>query len=118
VRNAGLNGRSPNVTYPTKALNRARLAKSLNKARRFQIKHKVQILAGEFAAPRWLPAVAVFLEDYYRIFESWKWDWVQHAWREADVWSVEHTTDINNPARSTTDTPMKQVLVKYLARNS
>ena len=44
-------------------------------------------------------------------------DWSYHAFREWSGWSVEHTSDRNNPAPSPVDTDRKKVLIKYLKLN-
>src|SRR5690606_16693387 len=59
-RNQGLNGRKINVRYPKKKFNKKALAKSLKKGRAFQKRNKVDIMIGEFAAPRWAPKGSAF----------------------------------------------------------
>jgi endoglucanase len=119
-RTQGLNGRPINVVYPRGKLNKARLAASVSKVIRFQAKNKVQIFIGEFAAPRWAPnnSALRYLRDYINIFESRRWGWALHAWREADVWSIEHTTDPLNPNPSPTKTDRQMLIEKFFSRNS
>lgn len=73
--------------------------RSLRSLRRYQERYQVPIYIGEFSAVRWAPdrGAKRYLADCIEVFEENGWSWTYHAWREADVWSVEHTTDINNP---------------------
>jgi len=118
-RNQGLKGRPINVVYPKGRLNKAQLRASLRKVMIFQRKNKVKVIVGEFAAPRWAPknSTVRFLKDYIDIFEQQGWDWMLHAWREADVWSIEHTSNPNDPNPSVTKTNRQQLIEGYFARN-
>ncbi len=119
-RTQGLNGRPINVVYPKGRLNKARLLASVSKVIRFQAKNKVQIFIGEFAAPRWAPkdSAVKYLKDYINIFEGRRWGWALHAWREADIWSIEHTTDPLNPNPSPTKTNRQVLIERFFSRNS
>ena len=126
-RNQGLNGRPINVPYPKankkdpkKGFNRKSLLKSVSKANTFQrIRKGARILSGEFAAPRWAPngSAARYIRDSIAIFERFKWDWANHAWREADVWSPEHSNDPNDSARSVAETDRAKVLKSFFKKN-
>jgi endoglucanase len=119
-RTQGLNGRPINVVYPFRKFNRSRLLESVSKVIRFQNKNKVKIFIGEFAAPRWAPkgSAARYLRDYINIFERQKWGWALHAWREADVWSIEHTDNPNDPNPSATKTDRQILIERYFDRNT
>jgi aryl-phospho-beta-D-glucosidase BglC (GH1 family) len=118
-RTQGLQGRPINVLYPKGRLNRGLLHAKLQKPFTFQRKNKIEIIVGEFAAPRWAPknSSARFLKDYIDIFERQGWSWMLHAWREADVWSIEHTNDPNNPNRSAIKTDRQILIERYFSRN-
>jgi hypothetical protein len=79
----------------------------------------VKIIAGEFAAPRWAPrnSSVRLLRDYINIFESLKWDWALHAWREADVWSIEHSDNPQDHNRSAVKTNRQKLIENYFRRN-
>lgn len=118
-RTQGLNGRPINVVYPKGRFNKARLLASVSKVIRFQKKNKAQIFVGEFAAPRWAPKDGAFkyLRDYINIFERQRWGWALHAWREADVWSIEHTSDPANPNPSPVKTNRQVLIERFFSRN-
>jgi aryl-phospho-beta-D-glucosidase BglC (GH1 family) len=126
-RNQGLNGRPINVPYPKvnkkdpkKGFNRLSLLKSVSKANTFQrLRKGTRIISGEFAAPRWAPngSAARYIRDSIAIFERFKWDWANHAWREADVWSPEHSNNPNDSAPSLTETDRAKVLKSFFRKN-
>jgi endoglucanase len=120
-RNQGLNGRLANVPYPKGKFNRNALAKSVQGAVKFVRKNKgVSIIAGEFAAPRWAPKQGAlnYLRDSINIFEKNRWDWANHAWREADIWSMEHTDNLNDPNPSAVITDRQRMFENFFKRNS
>jgi hypothetical protein len=127
-RSQGFNGRPINVVYPTinrrnpkRSFDRKGIERSLAKLNTFQrLRPGTSVIVGEFAAPRWAPrgSSARYLRDSIRIFERFGWDWVNHAWREADVWSPEHTNDPNNPNRSATETDRARVLKSFFRKNT
>ncbi len=84
----------------------------------FQKKYGARIYIGEFSVARWAPDGDKYLEDAIQIFEKHGWDWTYHAFREAPVWSLEHSEDYNIKTRTKNDTARKRVLLKYLKRNS
>lgn len=92
----GLYGDSTEVRYPGRAYgkrwNRRRLRQWLQPVIDWQAQHGVPVYVGEFSAVRWAPGNSAYryLRDCIRIFEERGWGWAYHAWREADVWSVEH----------------------------
>ncbi len=118
-RSQGLDGRPIDVSYPKGKFNKSQLKKSVAKVILFQKRNKVPVIIGEFAAPRWAPNQSSFryLRDYINIFESQKWSWMLHAWREADVWSIEHSDDPSDPNPSTTKTDRQTLIEGYFSRN-
>jgi endoglucanase len=118
-RSQGLAGRPIDVPYPKGKFNKSQLKKSVSKVIRFQKRNKVPVIVGEFAAPRWAPnnSSLRYLRDYIDIFEAQKWSWMLHAWREADVWSIEHTDDPSNLNPSATKTDRQALIEGYFSRN-
>ncbi len=114
------------VHYPGfidgKAYDKAALKEILQPLRNFQLAHNAHIYIGEFSAVRWAPGAAQYLNDCIQIFEEYGWDWTYHAFREADVWSVEHE---NIPADqpkekvvlARVNTDRKNVLLKWFKLN-
>lgn len=119
-RNQGTEGRPINVPYPKGKFNRGALINSVKGAVRFAKKNKVKILVGEFAAPRWAPKNSAYryLRDSISIFEKNRWDWINHGWREADVWSIEHGTNPNDPNPSATQTDREKLFIRCFAKNA
>lgn len=127
-RNQGLNGRPINVVYPKpnkkdrrKGFNKDALKKSLSKAQTFQrLRKGTSVMVGEFAAPRWAPknSAARYLKDSINIFEKNRWNWANHAWREADVWSPEYSSDPTSTTPSPTMTDREILLRGFFSRNS
>ncbi len=96
-----------------------RLRAALQPARDFQQAFNVAIYVGEFSAIRWAPDNSAYryLRDCIDLFEEYGWDWAYHAFREWSGWSVEHTTDRQNPGRSALPTDREQLLRSWYARN-
>ncbi len=117
----GVGRRALSGRYPGKInneeWNKETLRKVLGPVREFQLKYDAKIYVGEFSAIRWAPGGAQYLEDCLSLFEEYGWDWSYHAFREWSGWSVEHTSDRNNPDPSPVDTDRKKVLIKYLKLN-
>lgn len=103
----GIYGFPFGVTYPGKIVNinfnRAELERQLRPVVDFQRRHHAPIYIGEFSAASWAPNDGAYnyLRDLIGIFEDNSWDWTYHAFREADVWSVEHCPggDSKNPTK-------------------
>ncbi len=74
---------------------RKRLEVELAPAIEFQKKHNVRIWIGEFSSTRWAPNSADFLRDCIEVFEKYGWDWNYHALREAGVWSLDETDEVD-----------------------
>jgi len=84
------------VNYPGIAegfhWDKQRLREAMAPAIEFQQAYNVHMYVGEFSAARWAPDNSAYryLRDLIELFEELGWDWSYHAYREADVWSVEH----------------------------
>lgn len=115
----GLYGIPIKFKYPTKSFDKAALRRNLQRLMVFQRKNKAKIYIGEFTAARWAPGASStkYLKDLMNIFEANRWDWTYHAWREADVWSVEHGSDRNNPNEVSGTTDRAALLKKFFAKN-
>ena len=116
MRKSPLTGRYPGKINNAE-WNKESLREALRPVREFQLKYGAKIYVGEFSAIRWAPGGAQYLEDCLSLFEEYGWDWSYHAFREWSGWSVEHTSDRNNPDPSPVDTDRKKVLIKYLKLN-
>jgi hypothetical protein len=114
----GLYGDTANVRYPGyaygKRWNRHRLEQWLKPLVDWQAQHGVPVYVGEFSAVRWAPGNSAYryLRDCIRIFEKRGWGWAYHAWREADVWSLEHD---RTGAHAVRETSRLQLLRKRFA---
>lgn len=126
-RSQGFNGRPINVVYPkpnkknpAKGFTRATLRKSLAKAQTFQrLRRGTKVIVGEFAAPRWAPkgSAVRYLKDSINFFEKNRWNWSNHAWREADAWSPEYSSNPADTTPSPTPTDREIMLRSYFSRN-
>ena len=85
----------------------------------FQREFNVPIYVGEFSAVRWAPDDNAYnyLRDCIYLFEEAGWDWAYHAFREADVWSVEHGPDRDNHMPSDTTTSREKLLKEAFRQN-
>jgi lysophospholipase L1-like esterase len=61
----------------------------------FQKQYGVRIWVGEFSVARWAPNGAAYLRDCLNIFEKYGWDWNYHALREAAVWSLDQSDEVD-----------------------
>lgn len=61
----------------------------------FQKKHNVRIWVGEFSAARWAPNAAEYLRDCLELFEKYGWDWNYHSLREAGVWELSTSDEVD-----------------------
>lgn len=87
--------------------------------RRFQQKHGARILCGEFSACGWAPGADRWIADVIDLLEENGWDWTFHAFREADMWSVERVYDGNFKGakpRPSDDNPRMRALKAGLQR--
>jgi len=80
----------------------------------------IPIYVGEFSVARWAPGGAQYLKDCVEIFEKYGWDWTYHGFKDAAVWSLEHTdtySDSKNATLSDVLTDRAQVLKGYMDKN-
>lgn len=102
-----------------KMWNKDQLRSDLQPVIDFQKKYGVRILVGEFSAVRWAAGGSAYqwLKDVIDIFENNGWDWVYHAFREFNGWSVEHTEDKNNNNPSLKETNREKLLRSWFKQN-
>jgi endoglucanase len=111
------------VSYPGvidgKLWDKAALEAALKPTIDFQKRYHVAIYIGEFSAIRWAPGESAYqyLKDAIEVFEAHGWDWSYHAFREWDGWSVEHTGDPKDKARSATETTRQRWLRDVFGKN-
>ena len=78
---------------------------------------RIHIYVGEFSAIRWAPGADNYLRDCIDIFEEYGWDWTYHAYREWDVWSVEHGSDPQDHLPTTAPSERKTILLNWFGKN-
>ena len=107
------------VQYPDKRWNSKALEKQLKPIISFQRRNKIRVYIGEFSVARWAPngSGARYLKDVLRIFEKYKWDWTYHAFREANVWSLEHSDKFADQQPATKPTARLKTIQSFLKRN-
>jgi aryl-phospho-beta-D-glucosidase BglC (GH1 family) len=119
----GLYGLDTGIHYPGlvsgRSWDKAALKQSLQGIRDWQVKNNAPIYVGEFSAIRWAPDSSAFnyLRDCIDIFEEWGWSWAYHAFREADVWSVEHDSNPAHHEPSPVATDRQLVMEEAFKRN-
>ncbi len=79
------------TTYPSSKVNKRLTTRYLQQAINFGKRVGSPIWVSEFATTRFAPAGSAprFLRDVITIFNTNKWHWTYHAWREASPWNVE-----------------------------
>ena len=71
---------------------------------------------GEFSAITWAEGAENDLRDCIELFEEYGWDWTYHAFRESNIWSLEHEVPApGQKAIPSTDNPRKRAILKGLA---
>ncbi len=72
-------------------IDRARLVQELRHAIRFQQRHRVPMLVGEFSCVRWAPdgSSTRYVIDCLEIFSSLGWSWIYHEFRGWPGWDAE-----------------------------
>eukprot|EP00026_Physarum_polycephalum_P006064 Phypoly_transcript_06105.p1 GENE.Phypoly_transcript_06105~~Phypoly_transcript_06105.p1 ORF type:complete len:540 (+),score=81.67 Phypoly_transcript_06105:182-1621(+) len=85
-------------------------------ARDFMLTYNVQVYIGEFSTARWSPGGYLYLNDTVSSFEALGFDWTYHAFREAQVWSLECSDDINS-SDCNVNTDRKQTMLSWYAKN-
>ncbi len=99
--------------------NKARIEEELKPAIDFQKKYKVKIYVGEFGVARWAPNADKYLQDCINIFEKYNWNWTLHAFRESNIWSLEHeeTYGKGKAKKATKITKRGKKVRKYMGKN-
>jgi len=119
----GVHKKGPPVAYPGeiagKLWDKTRLEAALQPVIDFQQRYNVQIYIGEFSAIRWAPDNSAYryLRDVIEIFEKYQWDWSYHAFREWQGWSVEHSEDPKDTARTAQPNDRQKLLREWFAKN-
>ena len=90
--------------------------------RRFQLQHGCRIYIGEFSAVMWADRAEEYIATCAKVFNEYGWDWTYHAFRESEVWSVEHEAapcrafpPPRELRRPSADNPRKRALLGALA---
>jgi len=111
-------GKSYPGAYGKTKWNKEHMRQELQPVIDFQKQYGVPVYVGEFSVSRWAPEADAlrWLGDLLEIMEENGWDWSYHAFREADCWDAEMSTDRNDKTRYKS-TPRLDLLKKYYARN-
>lgn len=119
-RTQGFFGRPINVLYPKGDFNKKALENSVKKAVNFQKRTRKPMMCGEFAAPRWAfkNSALRYLRDTIKVFRGYKWDWANHAWREDNAWSMEHTNVQSDQNKSATPTDRQLMFEGFFQKNN
>jgi len=96
-----------------------RLKQSLELARQFSVKNKVEILVGEFSAPRHLGnyGANLWIEDVIKIMEEFRFSWAYHEYRGFQGWDAERSNTDKADLKRYASTPRLLLLKKYFALN-
>lgn len=99
--------------------NKDKLKEALKPVKDFQDKYQVPIFVGEFSAVRSASKGSAYnyLKDCIEIFESYKWDWCYHAFRESPLWSVELSENRNDAGISKKPNKRQLLLRTYFKQN-
>ena len=119
----GIKGRPTGLSYPGKIgkthWDKERLQEALEPVVEFQRLYRVHVYVGEFSAVRWAPdnSACRYIRDAIDLFEQYGWDWTYHAFRESNVWSVEHGPIIahREPVKEPTD--RQKLLMEWFSKN-
>ncbi len=98
----------------------ARLRSQLQPVVDFQTKNRVSIYIGEFSVANYVDQNSGinYLNDLIQSFEANNWDWTYHAFRESQIWSLEHQgTSPANYNTPNSNTARKNLLLSWFARN-
>lgn len=87
----GLPGYAETPRYPGQGWDRQRLAKTMEAARQFAVRHQRPMFIGEFSCVRWAPEGSCprYLADAVSLFEAERWGWAYHCWRCYTGWDAE-----------------------------
>ena len=119
----GIKGRPAGFIYPGKIgkthWDKERLREALEPVVEFQRRYRVHVYVGEFSAVRWAPDHSAYryIRDAIELFEQYGWDWTYHAFRESNVWSVEHGTDPDDREPTQARTERERLLRDWFGKN-
>lgn len=116
----GIYGIKLGKKYPSKGADRAGLKRHLAKVKTFQKTTNAKIYIGEFSVVRWAPkpSSTKYLSDVLNMMEASGWDWTYHAFRESNVWSLEHSDTKKVLTPVTKETSRLKLMKRFFARNS
>ncbi len=77
-----------------------RLEKAVAPVKRFQARHDVPILIGEFGAARWAKGGEQYLLDLVSIFNVNNWGWAYHSYSGSHVWNPHYDEVYSRTKRS------------------
>ncbi len=83
----------------------------------YQKEHNVRICIGEFSISIFTKQRHPYIADCISLFEEYGWDWCYHAFREARLWSPEHTRDSNGKTVNVPDPDLIRVLSDAMHKN-
>ncbi len=113
----GIQGRPAGLKWPDpeKKWDKEHIRARLAPVREFEARHHAKIYVGEFSAITWAEGAENYLRDCIELFEEYGWDWTYHAFREANIWSLEHTISApGQKAVPSADNPRKRVILEGL----
>ena len=113
----GIQGKPAGLKWPDpeKKWDKDHLRTRLAPVRAFEARHHAKIYVGEFSAITWAEGAENYLRDCIELFEEYGWDWTYHAFREANVWSIEHTIPApGQKAVPSADNPRKRAILAGL----
>lgn len=99
--------------------NKQELKDSMEEAIKFQKKHGVRILVGEFGVLRWAPGREKWIKDSIEIFEQYGWDWCFHSYGGWNGWnptfgSEDKGSNLQDGGKTTKSL---KILLKYYKLN-
>jgi hypothetical protein len=97
-------------------IDRARLVQELRHAIRFQQRHRVPMLVGEFSCVRWAPdgSSTRYVVDCLEIFSSLGWSWLYHEFRGWPGWDAEMGPERRTSAFRSATAPTYRALLDSL----
>jgi hypothetical protein len=100
----------------TSGIDRSRLVQEVRHAVRFQQRHRVPILVGEFSCVRWAPSGSStrYVADCLQIFSALGWSWVYHEFRGWPGWDPEIASERPSSTVRSGTAPTYLTLLRYL----
>ncbi len=107
------------TVYPTRTINRRGMKKFQKKVVAVSRAAGVPVYVSEVTVVRWAPKASAvrYLRDAINEIEAQGWDWTYHSFREADVWSLEHSDSRKSNALAPKPTARLKLMQKFFARN-